>query len=304
MAKLWLICGLFVATLASAQHVEKDTWVSQYLEQGGSLEHVTGLLKPLNWRSATTWDNIKPQVSLPEKFNWNDTVKLQSIRNQGNCGSCWMFSVTAVVESLHRLAFPDYEPEIDLAEQAGVSCSGHGSCSGGYFSAFNYARDKGIPAEEDFPYQARNLRCKSGLKPKAKIVSWSYVGQSRRSPTTEQIKQAIYDHGPVSVDVNGSFSRYGGGVYTACGGTGTNHMVTIEGWVDDAQYAVYGGGYWIMRNSWGKSWGEAGYMRIVYNRKNSSTKCNGIGQITAYAKLEGVPNLREHVSQTLKVMED
>lgn len=59
-------------------------------------------------------------------------------------------------------------------------------------------------------------------------------------------------------------------------------MTNIEGWVDDPTYAAYGGGYWIMRNSWGTSWGEDGYMRIVYKSKNGSN-CNGIGNTAAYA---------------------
>lgn len=254
----------------------------------------TGLVVPEGWELDAEFDDLQVQTDLPVTWDWRTVKPMQPIRNQRSCGSCWMFSVTAVMESLHRLLYPETSPMIDVSEQQGVSCSGYGSCRGGYFTAFNYLQRQGLGKEVDFPYAARDLRCKEP-ETFTKISSWKYVGSSRSTPTTEQLKQAIYDHGPISVDVNGSFSRYSGGVYTSCGSTGTNHMVTIEGWVDDSQYAAYGGGYWIMRNSWGESWGEKGYMRIVYKAKNSQRRCNGIGQIGAYAIMDGVENIRTHV---------
>lgn len=271
-------------------YTEGDTWVTEYLKSGGDIRDITGLEYPLGWEDGVNFEDIKVQANLPESWNWNDIVKLQPIRNQKNCGSCWAFSVTAVTESLHRLLFPMI-PEIDLAEQTLVSsCCNAGSCRGGYFRAFDYIQDKGLPDEHQDPYKAVNSSCKNGLVPQVKITRWAYVGSN---PTTAQIKQAVYDHGPVSVDVNGSFGSYTGGIYTGCGSTGTNHMVTIEGWHDDPSLSAYGGGYWIMRNSWG-NWGEGGYMRIVYKSK-SGKNCNGIGNVTAYAILNGVENVREHL---------
>jgi C1A family cysteine protease len=273
-----------------------ENWVTKHLQHGGTLDEVTGLKQPENWMENATFDAMEYAISseLPKTWDWREVKQLQPIRNQGGCGSCWDFSVTAVMESLHRLIHPEFSPMVDTAEQAVLSCSGTGSCGGGYFDAFDYLVKSGSPWEHDFPYQARNLRCKQGLKPIAKLTSWSYIGAAGKKPTTAQLKQAIYDHGPISVDVNGSFASYKSGVYNTCGGTRTNHMVTIEGWVDDAKYEANGGGYWIMRNSWGTSWGEQGYMRIVY-KSRSGANCNGIGQIAAYAVMEGIDNVREHV---------
>jgi cathepsin L len=187
-------------------------------------------------------------------------------------------------------------PMVDMAEQTMVStCERGGDCGGGFFSAFNYVQEKGLPPESEDPYTARNSSCKSGLStfPNSKITRWSYVGTSGRNPTTEQIKQAIYDHGPVTVDINGSLSSRTG-VYTSCGSTGTNHMVVLDGWVDDPAYSKYGGGYWIMRNSWGTNWSEGGYMRIVY-KSSGGRNCNGVGNVTAYAVVNGVENVREYL---------
>lgn len=285
---LIIFAALFsTSVFAQATYQEKKTWVTKYLDGGGLLRDITGLVRPRDWKDLAPWNNIRSLTNLPEKFNWNDSYVLQPIRNQRACGSCWAFATTAVTESLYHIAHQSEENvSIDLAEQTLVSsCERAGSCSGGYFSAFNYIQAPGLPDETQDPYLARNSSCKEGLKPVQKVVSWGYVGERGSRPTTEQIKTAIMTYGPVVVDVNGSFGSYGSGVYNRCGNTGTNHMVVLDGWVDDPAYAANGGGYWIMRNSWGKSWGEAGYMNIVFKSTRGSN-CNGIGNVTAYAVLE------------------
>lgn len=258
-----------------------ENWVTRYLKGGGDIKGVTGLIAafPFN-ESPTSYHNVTIQeVETPSKFNWNDYIQMQPIRNQGQCGSCWAFSITAVVESLYRISHPG--EQIDLAEQAMVSCASlYYGCNGGDFDAFNYVQANGLPDEFDFPYRGRNLRCKQNLKPKASLVSWAYATREYgREPTIDQIKTAIYTYGPVSVDVavDMNFASYGGGVYNSCSGLYPNHMVTLEGWDDNTQS-------WLMRNSWGDSWGERGYMRIRYT-DIFGKKCSKIGETTAFAVL-------------------
>lgn len=100
-----------------------------------------------------------------------------------------------------------------------------------------------------------------------KIASWAYVGNDSSVPPTENIKQAIYTYGPVAaaVCVGPAFQAYGGGIFQTnessyCSG-GVNHAIVLVGWDDT-------GGYWVLRNSWGTSWGESGYMRIKYGISN------------------------------------
>lgn len=293
MNALFAILLLSLSSMAFGQYTTGENWVTRYLENGGKIENITGAKRHIGWRKEAKWDDLrdhmKSKAALPSRFNWNELARLQPIRNQASCGSCWAFSVTAVTESLYWIkAYFQNNQFYDLAEQTLVSsCERAGSCSGGYFSAFTYVRDEGLPVELDDPYTARNSSCKDGLRPVQKIKEWKYVGSENGGPSTEQLKMAIYQYGPISVDVNGSFGSYSSGVYTGCGSTGTNHMVNLEGWVDDPAYDQNGGGYWIMRNSWGENWGEAGYMKIVYKSK-SGRNCNGIGNVGAYAVIPGL----------------
>lgn len=254
----------------------------------------TGLKFPPNWRATGEWDDAQPfSLSLPTKWDWGDYARLQPVRNQLSCGSCWAFATTAVTESLQILV--SAPSTLDLAEQTLVStCERNGDCNGGFFDAFDYIRDKGLPKESDDPYIARNSMCKQGLRPIAKVTRWAYVGSPNTPPTTQQLKQAIYDHGPIAVGVSGHFGSYRGGVFNQCQSTALDHMVVINGWVDDPQYARNGGGYWIVRNSWGQNFGNQGYMNIVY-QSTSGRKCNGIAQIGAYATVNGIENLREYL---------
>jgi C1A family cysteine protease len=193
---------------------------------------------------------------------------LPDIKDQGGCGSCWAFGTVATLESIRRIRDNSREK---LSEQQLVSCdrTSYG-CQGGFF-AHDYHVSPGAALDADFPYRAVDASCRTGLSAKAKITDWAYVGGSdQKRPTVEQIKQAIFDHGPVTVIVhaNSSMQAYRSGVFNNCTNAQENHMVNLVGW-DDA------GGYWIMRNSWGKGWGDKGYMNIKYG-------CNNIASVAAF----------------------
>lgn len=271
--------SMLFSGIAIGQFQTGPNWVTEYLESGGSIEDVTGLLGETP--DPNKFKSVKMVREIPSYWDWREVVGgLQPIRNQGSCGSCWAFAATAVLESV--LAIDGYGFNNDLAEQTPVStCSSSGSCAGGYFTVFNYLQNQGLPWEDQDPYQARNTRCKQGLTPAYKIHDWFYVG-SGSSPTVEEIKSAILRYGPVAVDVNGSFGSYRSGIYDNCNSYGTNHMVTIEGWSDQGEY-------WIMRNSWGRGWGEDGYMRIKWEGR-SGRKCNNIGRVVAAVMLRPSKN--------------
>lgn len=276
---LCIACALLSHRLLAEERLtyeRGESWVSRYLEAGGDMKNITGLVLPSNWKDEARFNDLRARRDLPAMFDWRWKAEgLQPIRNQKSCGSCWAFSITATLEALVKIQTGKI---VDLAEQTLVStCESGGDCGGGYFTAFNYVKNPGLPDEAQDPYLAKNSSCKSGLKVAEKAVSWAYVGSRDRAPTTEQIKTALMKYGPLSVGVcaNGSFSSYKSGVFNSCSSCGVNHMVNIEGWNDEGQY-------WIMRNSWGTDWGENGYMNIKYVSSGGS-KCNRIAEQTAYA---------------------
>jgi C1A family cysteine protease/predicted secreted protein len=209
-------------------------------------------------------------LALPAAYNacpGGTTAGCTSVKNQGNCGSCWAFGT---VGPLEQAIWIKDGVTLDLAEQYLVSCNTEGwGCSGGFW-AHDYHQWKytagepgpGAVYESDFPYTATDAACNPPHTHHETIASWVYIGNSSSVPSTAAIKQAIYDHGPVSaaVCVNNTFKAYTGGVFNPTGYCFTiNHAIVLVGWDDSV-------GAWILRNSWGPSWGESGYMRIAYGK--------------------------------------
>jgi C1A family cysteine protease len=214
--------------------------------------------------------------AVPSSFNWCGQDGCTPIKNQGTCGSCWAFSAVAAFESIIRINDGD---TVDLSEQYLVSCNDENwGCNGGFW-AHDYHQWKtasgqseaGAVLESDYPYEGRDGYCMQDYPKAYKLDDWDFVcGHQLCTPTTAQIKQAIYNHGTVSAAVcaNDAMGNYSGGVFSGPGCSELNHAVNLVGWDDD-------GGYWIMRNSWGTNWGESGYMRIEYG-------VSGIGSEASY----------------------
>jgi C1A family cysteine protease/predicted secreted protein len=213
-------------------------------------------------------------LSLPTTYNICDNGNCTSIKDQGSCGSCWAFATTGVLENL---ILEQDTVTRDLSEQYLVSCNSDGwNCSGGSF-AHDYHLNKYISGEKapgavyetDFPYTGTNSSCNPPHTHHEKIASWDYVASSSAVAPTADIKQAIYEHGPVAVAIcaDSNFDNYDGGVLTngsvsyCSNNGGINHAVVLVGW-DDSKNA------WRLRNSWGAGWGESGYMWITYGLLN------------------------------------
>lgn len=276
------LCVLFAsfAFAESETYQTGENWVTRFVDAGGDVMQVTGFKPSEKGFDDFQFVDIKAEPDLPAAFDWRTEIPggLMAVKNQGSCGSCWAFSITAVVESLVKIKTPASKP--DLAEQTLVDCSQY-NCSGGNMDAFDYVVKSGLTNTANYPYREANGRCKVKKNaPRQKVKSWAYVGSATVSPTTEQIKTAIKQYGVVSVVVaaTNSFMAYSNGVYNKCDGRGINHMVNLVGW-NDAD------GAWIMRNSWGPTWGEQGYMRIKYVDKHGD-KCSAIADSASFAILE------------------
>jgi C1A family cysteine protease/predicted secreted protein len=221
----------------------------------------------------------QPVLGLPASFNWCDTGGCTPVQNQGRCGSCWAFSTVGALESNIRIQDGVIK---DLAEQYLLSCNTDGwDCGGGWW-AHDYHLDRipsgepdaGAVYEADFPYTARDDSCNPPHTHHEKIISWSYIGPVDGVPSVATIKQAIYDHGPVSVGicVGSAFQAYSGGVFETNECSEVNHAVLLVGW-DDSQGTS---GIWYLKNSWGTDWGESGYMRIGYGTSQVGFSANYI----------------------------
>lgn len=199
---------------------------------------------------------------LPKAFDWREKG-ITPIRDQGQCGSCWAFSGTATIaDTLALRGIKGYE---NLSEQFRVAhdhTGGNSGCSGG-FMHLTHPQQQGSMLEADCPYTASNRSCAKTTPTAYKLEKWDFVSGEEGVPSTELLKRALYTYGPLSVGVSasGDFMSYDSGVYNAGSGGGINHAVNLVGWNDDGQY-------WIMRNSWGTSWGENGFMRIRYGAKS------------------------------------
>ncbi|MGO9314575.1 MAG: C1 family peptidase [Syntrophobacteraceae bacterium] len=234
------------------------------------LSQLTGLKVPQGWNKSDA-PSVKMLdagvLLLPAAFDWLSNG-VTPIKNQGGCGSCWAFSTVGALESKILIQGGGI---VDLSEQYLVSCNLSGwSCGGGWF-AHDYHMDwpgqdnngPGAVLTAEDHYTGTDAACKTTYDHPYSLTGWNYIDSDTPVPSTDAIKQAIYTYGPVSVAVcvGPYFEAYSGGIFnTDESSAGINHAVVLVGWNDN------GGtdGYWILRNSWGTSWGESGYMRIGY----------------------------------------
>jgi len=197
-----------------------------------------------------------PTNNLGATADW--TSKMNAVKNQGQCGSCWAFSAIGALEGIHSIKKSNL---MNLAEQELVDCSGsYGNmgCNGGLMDyAFQYIIDKkGIAATSAYPYKAVDATCKTGLARNAAITGFTDV----KVNSAAALKAAIAQQ-PVSVAIEADtsvFQSYKSGVITgtACG-TNLDHGVVAVGYNDAASPAYYN-----VRNSWGATWGDKGHVKI------------------------------------------
>ncbi len=215
-------------------------------------------------------------ITPPAAFDWRNFQGvnwLTPIRYQGSCGSCWAFDAVGGIEA--AINIQNHNPNLDynLSEQYLVSdCSSAGTCCGGWHgSALDFARNSGLPDEACMPYADTNCSCGAGCQStrvcsnrcsdwSSRLVRIQNYGSVNNNPTT--IKQALITYGPLpaAMYISGSYTD-GNGILRCSNDSGLDHGVVIAGYND-------AGGYWIIRNSWGTSWGDAGYGKVGYGECN------------------------------------
>jgi C1A family cysteine protease len=215
-------------------------------------------------------------TALASSLDWRQKNAVTPVKNQQQCGSCWSFSSTGSVEGAHAIKTGNL---VSLSEQQLVDCStaqGNQGCNGGLMDqAFQFIiSNGGITSEAQYPYTATGPNtCQTNVTSVATISSFVDV-----TPGSETALMAAVNLGPVSIAIEADqecFQFYSGGVLSdpSCG-TNLDHGVLVVGYGTDATSKQ---DYWIVKNSWGASWGESGYIRLI----RGTNEC-GIAQEPSY----------------------
>lgn len=217
-------------------------------------------------------------VTVPKSVDWRQKGAVTAVKDQGHCGSCWSFSSTGALEAQH---YRKSGVLISLSEQNLVDCSGkygNNGCNGGLMdNAFRYIKENGgIDTEKSYPYEGIDDSCH---------YNPSTVGATDRGfvdipeGDEEKMKQALATVGPIAVAIDAShesFQFYSEGVYDepSCDSQQLDHGVLAVGYGTDPD----GSDYWLVKNSWGSTWGDKGYIKMARNKDN---QC-GIASASSY----------------------
>jgi C1A family cysteine protease/uncharacterized membrane protein YphA (DoxX/SURF4 family) len=220
-------------------------------------------------------------TALPSSFDWRTYNKVTTVKDQGVCGTCWIFGNIASVES--RALIIDGQ-SYDLSEQNLTVCTDPSytylsadrcGAGGELLMAPDTLTKKGARLESAQPYNPVTINteaCNDSITTILRATDWRLVANSPSQ--TAEIKTAIYNYGPVSAtyvvgsgrifQVNGKYVYY----WPNCS-EDPNHLVAIVGWDDTVAHPSGGGsGTFIVKNSWGTSWGNSGYFYLAYGSAN------------------------------------
>ncbi|KAM3596834.1 uncharacterized protein V6R79_021476 [Siganus canaliculatus] len=223
---------------------------------------------PFNFAAANT--------SLPPSLDWREKGLVTEVKMQGSCGSCWAFSAVGALEGQLKKSTGAL---VSLSPQNLVDCSvnyGNNGCGGGFMTnAFQYViTNQGIDSDVAYPYIGKRGHCKYNAKYRAaKCAAYSFLPNGDEGA----LKAALAVIGPISVAIDASrpkFLFYRHGVYRDHSCTQkVNHGVLVVG------YGTEGGrDYWLVKNSWGVTYGDKGYIKMARNRHN---QC-GIAQFACF----------------------
>jgi len=218
----------------------------------------------------------------PYSIDWRGI--LQPIQNQGNCGSCWAFSVACSIEAVNKI---QNNVSIKLSEQYLVDCSNiknrnsngkNLGCKGGNIdTTFTWIKENnGMCENNDYPYTSGDTGKSTKCKQCNKIYGTNINGFVNVKPNSNLDLITALTLNPVSVAIDASsrdFQLYSSGVFGGKCNSDLNHAVNIVGYVQDK--------YYILRNSWGESWGENGYMLLQIDETLESGLC-GVLSMPSY----------------------
>ncbi|KAE8766575.1 papain-like cysteine proteinase [Hordeum vulgare] len=231
-------------------------------------------------------------ASAPRSIDWRKRGVVTPVKNQKQCGSCWAFPTVATIEGIHKIKRGTL---VSLSEQQLIDCDYlDNGCKGGLVTrAFQWIKKNGgITSTSSYKYKAVRGRCMRNRKPAAKIVGFRKV----KSNSEVSLMNAVANQ-PVAVSISSHsshFHHYKGGIYNGpCSTTKLNHAVTVVGYgqqqqngADSVHASAPGAKYWIVKNSWGTTWGDKGYILMKRGTKHSSGQC-GIATRPVFPLMKG-----------------
>ncbi|XP_024426188.1 cathepsin K [Desmodus rotundus] len=243
------------------------------------VQKMTGLkVPPSHSRSNDTRYVPDWEGKVPDSIDYRKKGYVTPVKNQGQCGSCWAFSSVGALEGQLKKKTGKL---LNLSPQNLVDCvSENDGCGGGYMTnAFHYVqKNQGIDSEDAYPYVGQDESCMYNPTGKAaKCRGYKEIPEGNE----KALKRAVARVGPISVAIDASltsFQFYSKGVYydKNCNSDNLNHAVLAVGYGIQKRKK-----HWIIKNSWGESWGNKGYILMARNKNNAC----GIANLASFPKM-------------------